>query len=105
LLLQIVAESVRDDGTVLVYGLLSSLNVEVGISDLLFRGIKIHGFWMTQFVGQLSPDEFKELIGHTISMLSERVICPLIGEKFTLDQVKDAIKKSLVKQTNTRKHL
>ena len=94
--LQIVIESVRDDGTVILYGLLSSLNSEVGISDLLFRGVKLQGFFLGTYAAQLSPSETIDLFGHTISLLSERVIDPLIGGKYTLDQVKDAVKKSLV---------
>ena len=96
LVLQIVVESVRDDGTVLLYGLLSSLNAEIGISDLLFRGVKVHGFWMSRYVGQLGPGEFKEVVGNMIGLLSDKVIDPMVGEKYTLDQFKDAIKRSLV---------
>ena len=94
--LQIVIESVRDDGVVILYGLLSSLNAQIGISDLLFRGVKLHGFLLSTYLAQLSPGETIDLFGHAISLLSERVIDPLIGEKYSLDQVKDAVKKSLV---------
>ena len=81
---------------VLIYGLLSSMNAVVGLSDLIFRGIKVHGFWLSTYLSQLSPNEQKEFMGHAISLLSEKVIDPLIGGKYTLDQVKDAVKKSLV---------
>ena len=94
--LQIVIESVRDDGMVILYGLLSSVNAEIGIADLLFRGVKVQGFLLSPYLAQLSPGETIDLMGHTINLLSERVIDPLIGEKYTLDQVKDAVKKSLV---------
>ena len=81
---------------VLIYGLLSSTNGVVGLPDLIFRGIKLHGFWLSTYIGQLPLNERMELMGHTISLLTEKVIDPLIGEKYTLDQVKDAVKKSLV---------
>jgi NADPH:quinone reductase-like Zn-dependent oxidoreductase len=84
---------------VLVYGALSSANAAIGIANLLFCGVKVHGFWLNTYLSQLSASELAEFMGHIMSILSKRVIEPLVGEKFSLDQVKEAIKKSLVKNS------
>ena len=41
----VVAASVRNDGLVLVYGALAGFKLELGVADLLFRGVRVHGFW------------------------------------------------------------
>ena len=41
----VVAASVRDGGEILVYGALAGFSLELGVADLLFRGVRIHGFW------------------------------------------------------------
>ena len=41
----LVAASVRNDGLVLVYGALAGFKLELGVADLLFRGVRVHGFW------------------------------------------------------------
>ena len=41
----VVAASVRDGGEVLVYGALAGFKLELGVADLLFRGVRVHGFW------------------------------------------------------------
>ena len=35
----------RNDGLVLVYGALAGFTLELGVADLLFRGVRVHGFW------------------------------------------------------------
>ena len=54
---------------VLIYGLLSSMDAVVGLSDLIFRGIKVHGFWVSTYLSRLSPNEQKEFMGHAIGLL------------------------------------
>ena len=41
----VVAASVRNNGLVLVYGALAGFKLELGVADLLFRGVRVHGFW------------------------------------------------------------
>lgn len=41
----VVAASVRDNGLVLVYGALAGFKLELGVADVLFRGVRLHGFW------------------------------------------------------------
>ena len=41
----VVAASVRNNGEVLVYGALAGFTLELGVADLLFRNVRVHGFW------------------------------------------------------------
>lgn len=92
---KVVVESMRDGGTVLVYGLLGSFHLEASISTLIFRGVKLQGFWLSSWAQELPPSEVGQIGAHVMSLLEQKVISPLVGEKFPLHQFKEAILKSL----------
>lgn len=95
---KVVVESLRDNGTLLVSGLLASLHVKVGIRDLIFRGVKVQGFWAATWLNGLSPSERLDKGAHLMNLLENKIIYPSIGKKYSLDEVKEAIKKSLEPQ-------
>ncbi|KAH7415981.1 hypothetical protein KP509_14G069400 [Ceratopteris richardii] len=97
-LTKVVVESVRDRGTVLIYGLLAGTNLKGGILDFIFRGVKLEGFYVGLWLSSFSPEQFQELVSHTMSLLGQKVINPLIGQKFKFQDFKNAIKKSLEPQ-------
>lgn len=86
-----VCASVRWGGQVFVYGVLSSFDASVAITDL-FRGVRLSGWILYNF----SPDEAKqkEYTDAVAKLLEEKVIEPLVGEKFDLADFKAAIKKT-----------
>ena len=45
-----LVSSLAPGGTLCNYGLLSGKPCEVGAADLIFRGIKVTGFWLTRFI-------------------------------------------------------
>nr|PNR32063.1 hypothetical protein PHYPA_026188 [Physcomitrium patens] len=86
-----VCASVRWGGQVLVYGVLSSVDATVAITDL-FRGVHVTGWILYNF----SPDPAKrqEYIENVAKLLEEKVIVPLEGEKFDLADFKAAMNKT-----------
>lgn len=90
-----VVNCVRDGSTVIVFGALGELHSECQIPDLVFRDIKIHGFWLISWLKSLSHLKLTEISNHVMSLLEKKIITPRVGEKFPLHQVKEAIQKSL----------
>lgn len=86
-----VGASVRWGGQVFVYGVLSSFDATVAITDL-FRGVRLSG-WILY---NQSPDQSKrkEYVEGVAKLLEERVIVPLEGEKYDLADFKTAIAKT-----------
>jgi len=89
--LKVVAENVRDKGTVFVYGGLGSNDVIVGINDLI-REVKISWWHLTSFVKD--EDNKKKCILDLLKLFDQKVITPLIGQMFTLDEFRKAINES-----------
>eukprot|EP00250_Pteridium_aquilinum_P004648 c14859_g1_i2 orf=31-1047(+) len=86
---------VRDGSTVIVFGALGSLHIEASIPDLVFRGIKLQGFWLFPWLKSLSHTKHGEIKHLLMSLLEKNIITPLVGEKFPLHAVQEAIIKSL----------
>lgn len=86
-----VGASVRWGGQVFVYGVLSSFDASVAITDL-FRGVSLSG-WILY---NRSSDEAKrkEYVEAVAKLLEEKVIVPLEGERYDLADFRAAIAKT-----------
>ncbi|XP_040612423.1 enoyl-[acyl-carrier-protein] reductase, mitochondrial isoform X2 [Mesocricetus auratus] len=49
-------------GTMVTYGGMAKQPVTASVSLLIFKDVKLRGFWLSQWKNNHSPDEFKELI-------------------------------------------
>eukprot|EP00899_Mesostigma_viride_P024510 jgi/Mesvir1/5243/Mv15364-RA.1 len=89
-----VAASVRQSGRVLIYGLMGGLTFECGGPDLIFRDIKVEGFWLSHWLHVLKPEELRETSETVMGLLEHKVIEPLVGDKYDLSEFVTAVKKS-----------
>ncbi|GMH40990.1 hypothetical protein BSKO_08900 [Bryopsis sp. KO-2023] len=84
-----VATAVRDRGTVLVYGALTSRKIQVSVFDIVVREISLKGFtlprWRSEDQGRVN-EKLKEVIS-----MADKVFVPWSGEKFVLEDAKEAI--------------
>lgn len=58
-----LAAALSDGGTVVVYGLLSGQPCAIDARDLVFRDIRLRGFWLSAWYGGASADEIRHLNG------------------------------------------
>ncbi|KAL4427444.1 hypothetical protein ABPG77_000733 [Micractinium sp. CCAP 211/92] len=86
-----VCGAVRDNGTVLIYGAMSGLTATYAIPDLLFRGVKVSGFWLMPYTNSLPAEERAKLLDGVMQLLKDGVITPYAGNRFSLEQVKEAV--------------
>ncbi|OWK12649.1 MECR [Cervus elaphus hippelaphus] len=52
----------RPGGTMVTYGGMAKQPVIASVSQLIFKDLKLRGFWLSQWKKDHSPDQFKELI-------------------------------------------
>ncbi|KAL2653311.1 hypothetical protein R1flu_021439 [Riccia fluitans] len=86
-----VTASVRRGGQVFIYGVLSSPDATVRITDL-FREVTVKGWILSTYLG--SKKTRRMYIKEALEYLGSKVMEPLVGDKFELAQFKEAIKKS-----------
>lgn len=86
-----LASVVADRGTVVVYGLLSGDDNSLAARDLVFRDVKVRGFWLADWYQTASAQDVRDLHSFLNSRLDQGVIATDIDAFYPLDQVKDAV--------------
>lgn len=61
-----------------MYGALGGTTVTLGLGDLLFRGVTVTGFWLTNWLQSLG-DQTGAMLGNLMRLLEQRVIMPHSG--------------------------
>lgn len=85
------ASSVRMNGTILIYGAMSGLEMTVFIPDPLFRGVTIKGWWLVNYIRSKTCEEKQELFGQILRLLESKAVEPCTGTVYELKNVVKAI--------------
>lgn len=86
-----VASSVRDHASVILYGAMSGLSASFSIPDLLFRGVVARGFWLNIYLHSMEAAEKERVCKAVLQLLSDEIITPYHGQRFSLDDIEAAI--------------
>lgn len=84
-----VATVVKDKGTVLVYGAVTSRKMQLGVYDIVVRDVGLKGFTLPRWRAEhpeRAREEFKKLVSQV-----DKVFSPCSGERFVLGDAKEAI--------------
>ncbi|XP_024524245.1 enoyl-[acyl-carrier-protein] reductase, mitochondrial-like [Selaginella moellendorffii] len=95
---ELVSTTVRDEGTILVYGLLDGEDISANPPDVIFRHVRVRGFHLTRWIAKIGVPEQKKLGAKIWELLEKKVITPLTGEKLPLEKIQEAIVKSQVRE-------
>lgn len=85
------------DGTLVSFGAMSSagsqgpVNLEIPVTDVLFRELTIKGFWGRRVSNEMSPDKRDELLKEVITGVSAGKLALPVDAVFPLEDVADAI--------------
>ncbi|KAJ3054974.1 hypothetical protein HK097_000199 [Rhizophlyctis rosea] len=86
--------AVRNRGTIYNYGTMESPEASVSALDALFRGIIFTGYWVTSDFLEASKERQTEWIKETFDLMGQGIMVPQHGQRFKLDDVHAAVKKS-----------
>jgi len=86
-----LAASLAQGGTILLYGLLSGQDSRIGARDLVFRDIRLHGFWLAEWYGRASPDAIRDLSAFLGRKLADGVIRSDVEARYPLSRIRDAV--------------
>ncbi|KAJ3064074.1 hypothetical protein HDU98_000179 [Podochytrium sp. JEL0797] len=88
--------ALRAGGTVLIYGALGGNSAEVFSAALIFRDIRVRGYWLTREFARMSQQEKVAAVQHVLQLMSEGVIvADHVGHIYSLDRVVEAVAKSV----------
>ncbi|KXN71459.1 NAD(P)-binding protein [Conidiobolus coronatus NRRL 28638] len=89
-----LSQVVRDDGTIILYGLLGGEKVNISSADLLLRHVNYTGFLFAKYFRDIGKDKFDEVVSKVFELLANEVK-PLPGKSFSLEKITDALHQSL----------
>ena len=89
-----LTNSLRDFGTVLIYGAMSGLQFTGSVVDCLFRGVTVKGFWLNLYLGRLSADEKQAVFKQVIELMADGSLAPHCGQSFPLSDAVAAVQAS-----------
>lgn len=88
-----IAQSVRDNGHIFLYGALDGLTVTTSTHALLFRNVHYNGFWLTKFLREAGREKVLNTFMNVFELLGNG-ITPLAGKKFPLEKLSEALEYS-----------
>ncbi|GMH36513.1 hypothetical protein BSKO_04381 [Bryopsis sp. KO-2023] len=90
-----VVSSVRNNGTVYLYGWLSGFQLEgINAADLMFRGVTVTGWYLPSWLERLGETEVVRRAVAIMKLMDNNVLVPYSGKKFPLERVQEAIRAS-----------
>ena len=83
--------SLRTGGKMMVFGLLSLENIPLNSGLMIFKNLKVEGFWLTTWMASLSPEETEKAFKIVFTHLLSQKVKVDVEATFPLEQFKEAL--------------
>lgn len=83
--------SLRPGGTMLIYGMLGTEPLPVHNGEMLFRGLTVRGFWLSQWFRQTDPAHVTATLGTLMQMMADGQLRPPVEAEYDLGDFRAAI--------------
>ena len=80
----------------MVYASLGGQSLQPGLANLMFRDVRLHGFWLSNWLDRLTPELLKEFSSAVVKLLASGVIQTRTADVFPLARIEQAIRRSQV---------
>lgn len=91
---QRLAECLSEGGKIVNYGMLSNEPCVIGPEQTIFRGISLHGFWLSKFLNRLSLLERKSLFDSMAEMIASGQLKIAVDSCFGIRDISAAIQRA-----------
>jgi trans-2-enoyl-CoA reductase len=79
-------------GTIVNYGMLSGKPIELGGEEVIFRGVSLKGFWLTERLSRMTQVQRNTLMAEAVGLLSEGVLHTQVDATYPLDAISSALR-------------
>lgn len=86
-----IGAALDDHGTVVNYGLMSGQNPQLTGWDVVFRGVRLAGFWLVHWFGRHPPGEIARVYGRLAGLLADGSLAVKIAARYPLSDVREAL--------------
>ncbi len=84
-------ECLAHNGQMLVFGLLSMQSIPVNSGTMIFKNLRIQGFWLTQWIESLSKAQIIEVTQSVIGLLASGQLTANVEARYGIDDIKKAV--------------
>ena len=86
-----LAQAIASGGLIVNYGAMSGEACAISPGSLIFRGIRLHGFWLAQWFKTSTPEGRAALFGELVRLIATGALHARIQATYSLDEIKQAI--------------
>lgn len=86
-----VLNTLKVNGKLFVYGLLSLKPIPLNSGLLIFKNITVSGFWLSIWISQLSKEQRQEIIPKVLGMLVSKEMKANVEAIYSIDEIHKAI--------------
>ena len=86
-----LAETLEDAGTLVLYGGMSAKPASIGIDPILFRDVRVRGFWLLPWILETSKEEQTKVYGELTMAVAAGILHAPIERQFSLDEITEAV--------------
>jgi len=91
-----MVEMLSSSGVIACYGALSTQLSQLSNASIIFRDIRVRGFWLSSWFQSATMDEKQSAFSAIISAISSGTLKSSIDATFSLDQISDAVVRAAV---------
>jgi NADPH:quinone reductase-like Zn-dependent oxidoreductase len=93
-----LAKSLNTGGSIVVYGMQSGQFPAISPRDFVYRGLSLHGFWLSNWIRNAPRTEIQEMYQRLGDLVADGSLSAAVEQVYPLDQFKEAIEQSLQSQ-------
>ncbi len=86
-----IAACLDDQGVAVNYGLLSGQPCQISGVELVFRGVRLEGFWLVKWFGRHSPSEIAAVYRELAGLIADGAINVPVEARYPLSQAREAL--------------
>ena len=90
-----LAKSLKPGGSVVVYGIQSGQFPAMPPKEFIYRGLRLHGFWLINWIRNAPRTEIEEIYQKLGDLVADGSLSAAVEHVYPLDQFKEAFKQSL----------
>src|SRR6476659_3411655 len=90
-----LAKSLKTGGSIVVYALQSGQFPVISPTDLIYRGLSLHGFWLINWLRNAPRTEVQEIHQKLGDLVADGALSAGVEHVYPLDQFKEAFEQSL----------
>jgi mitochondrial enoyl-[acyl-carrier protein] reductase / trans-2-enoyl-CoA reductase len=86
-----LAACVATGGTVVNYGMMSGEPCHISAAQLVFRDVRLVGFWLARWFRRASPSEQREVYGELTRLIAQGQLQARIAKTFPISRIREAV--------------